>query len=106
MKPATLPLPLLLLLVLVAAMASLHRVVVRAETVSLNDALNIAFQKFKSGNMKEARKITDEVISIQPKLAAAHNLLGIINQETNRPNEAIRSFRLAVMLNPNDPEIR
>ena len=75
------------------------------ERVSLNDALNVAFDKFQNGRIQEAQKITEEVISLQPNLAAAHNLLGIIHQDTNKPNLAVESFHRATVLDPDDADM-
>lgn len=75
------------------------------ERVSLNVALNVAFDKFQNGSLQEAQKITEEIISVQPNLAAAHNLLGIIHQNTNKPNLAVESFHRATILNPDDADM-
>lgn len=55
------------------------------------------------GLIGEAFKNARKAVMLDPKLASAHTLLGVLNQRLGQMGEAGEQFRTAVRLDPRDP---
>lgn len=62
-----------------------------------------AFALFKAGRLPEAEKAYSSLIVQQPRLAVAHNHLGLIAKALGQAERAEMLLRRSVELDPNDP---
>ena len=62
-----------------------------------------AFQRHKKGDLKFAYKVYAEVLKQFPELANALHYLGLIAQQTGRPNDAIQLLRRSIASDGSDP---
>jgi tetratricopeptide (TPR) repeat protein len=65
--------------------------------------LNQAFTLFKAGRLQEAERAYSALIAQQPKLAVAHNHLGLIAKALGQAERAEVLLRRSVELDPADP---
>ena len=63
--------------------------------------LDLAFEALKRKNIKKAKKLFEDVISINPNLPAVHNILGNIELNSGNAQGSIKLFQKAIELNPN-----
>jgi eukaryotic-like serine/threonine-protein kinase len=54
------------------------------------------------GYVKRAEELAQKVFSLNPDSGAGHSLMGMVRQNQGRPQEAIRSFKRALAIDPND----
>ncbi len=64
--------------------------------------VNLGTLLLMSGNRSGARQAMMEALAMDPGVAKAHNVLGVIEAEEGRPEEAIVHWRRAAELNPQD----
>lgn len=57
----------------------------------------------REGNLSEAFRNARKSVLIDPKLAAGHNLLGVLHQRLGQIDQAGEHFRRAVALEPHNP---
>ena len=63
--------------------------------------LDLAFEALKRKNLKKAKKLFEDVISINSNLPAVHNILGNIELNSGNAQGSIKLFQKAIELNPN-----
>ncbi len=63
--------------------------------------LDLAHKALKSKNFKEAKKLFEEALLINPNLPAVYNILGNIELNLGNANISINFFKKAIELNPN-----
>src|SRR6185436_11851395 len=54
------------------------------------------------GYIERAEELARKVFSLNPDSAPGHALIGMVRQDQGRPQEAIRSFRQALAIDPNN----
>jgi len=59
---------------------------------------------FDKGDLKGAKAAFEEALTLNPKQANAHNLLGTTYEKLGLPFEAIRQFKAARHFDPSSPE--
>ena len=67
----------------------------------LQKKLNLAQNALKNKDFKKAKKLFEEVISINPNLPAVYNTLGNIELNFGNLNESVKFFKKAIELKPN-----
>jgi tetratricopeptide (TPR) repeat protein len=65
--------------------------------------LSQAFNLFKAGRLQEAERAYATLVVQQPRLAVAHNHLGLIAKALGQTERAVSLLQRAVELDPNDP---
>jgi len=68
--------------------------------ISIEEALDRAYTLETDGNLEEALRVCDSILSNAPELAEAHNLRGIILEQTGDKEEALEAYRSALKLDP------
>ena len=63
--------------------------------------LDSAQNALKNKDFKKAKKLFEEVISINPNLPAVYNTLGNIELNFGNLNESVKFFKKAIELKPN-----
>ena len=64
--------------------------------------VNIGAVYLGTGDRTRARQALEAALDIDPGVARAHNMLGVIAAQEGRPEEAIERWRRGVTLDPND----
>jgi eukaryotic-like serine/threonine-protein kinase len=54
------------------------------------------------GYIERAEELAQKVFSLNPDSAPGHALMGMVRQNQGRPQEAVRSFKQALAIDPND----
>ena len=67
-----------------------------------SERLNLGFQAYRQGRLKEAIRETEAALRCNPGSASAHNNLGFFLQQSGRLPEALEQFQLAARLAPGD----
>jgi len=67
--------------------------------------LQLAAGYYQKGQMDVALKEASDAAELDPGLAAAYGLLGLIHMNLDQNDQAERNFRHALQLQPNDPEL-
>lgn len=62
----------------------------------VQDALAAAGQLFNAGRLAEAENICRQIIKARPKLAEAHNILGVTLHRLGRSDEAVAALKAAI----------
>src|ERR1700749_2744938 len=75
----------------------------RAAAAAASALLNQAFTLFKAGRLQEAERAYSTLVVQQPRLAVAHNHLGLIAKALGQADRAVTLLQRAVELDPNDP---
>jgi protein O-GlcNAc transferase len=68
------------------------------------EALAIAVRHHQGGRLKTAEQIYRQVLELEPNQAVAIHLLGVIAQQTGKPDEALVCYRRALELMPDYAE--
>jgi len=72
---------------------------------NLKKKIQIAVNKFKSGNLLEAEKLSETLIKSNPKIVFLYNLLGLISASLKKIDRAFKYYRDGIKIDPNDPNI-
>ncbi|MEP0322283.1 tetratricopeptide repeat-containing sulfotransferase family protein [Bauldia litoralis] len=72
--------------------------------VTLDQALAGALKQYGAGRLDVAERICNQIISVSPRVAMAHNLLGAIQIARGEVAAAVKSFQRAVSLDPNNAQ--
>ena len=75
-----------------------------AAGMTFQEALELAFTKYREGNLQEAYALTEIITSQSPNYAEAHNFMGVLEHGAGDPEAAIASYDRAIALSPNDTE--
>tara|TARA_B100000579_G_scaffold304018_1_gene253857 strand:+ start:1826 stop:3421 length:1596 start_codon:yes stop_codon:yes gene_type:complete len=67
----------------------------------IKEKLDLAQKELKIKNFKKAKKLFEEVISLNPNLPAVYNILGNIELNSGNITRSVELFQKAVKLNPN-----
>ena len=67
--------------------------------------VQLAAGYYQKGQVEVALKEAKDAVRLDPKLASAFGLLGLIYMDLQQNSEAEESFRHALQLSPNDPEL-
>jgi tetratricopeptide (TPR) repeat protein len=65
--------------------------------------LNAALAHHSAGRLDEAERTCRQILTVDPRHAAALHLLGLIEHQRGRPEEAVELIRAAIARNPRDP---
>jgi type IV pilus assembly protein PilF len=68
--------------------------------------LELASALYQQGSHARALDEARAAVTIDPALAKAHGLLGLIYMDLRDPSQAEAAFRKALSISPNDPELR
>ncbi len=68
--------------------------------VEVQEALDRAYTLEADGDLEEALRVCDALLITAPELAEAHNLRGIILEQTGDKEEAFEAYKLALELEP------
>src|SRR5271165_3451217 len=66
-------------------------------------AFHAGFAAQQSGNLELARAKYAEVVRMEPQIAEAHEALGAVLLEMNKPSEAVGELEAACRLKPGEP---
>lgn len=69
------------------------------------DVFDQAVTEYSAGHMPQAAKLFEQVLQLDPKNADAHFNLGAIREWGNDLNSALKHYRAALVLKPNDSEL-
>jgi len=72
---------------------------------NLKKKIQIAVDKFKSGNLIEAEKLSEALIESNPKTVFLYNLLGLISVDLKKINKALKYYEKGIKIDDNDPHI-
>jgi Flp pilus assembly protein TadD len=64
--------------------------------------VNLGTLSLMTGDRAGARRAMTQALAMDPGVAKAHNILGVMEAQEGRPEEAIAHWRLAAELNPQD----
>ncbi len=64
--------------------------------------VNLGTLSLMTGDRAGARRAMTEALAMDPGTAKAHNILGVMEAQEGRPEEAIAHWRLAAQFNPQD----
>lgn len=79
---------------------SLDNLVELEVPVEVQEALDRAYTLEADGDLEEALRVCDALLITAPELAEAHNLRGIILEQTGDKEEAFEAYKLALELEP------
>ena len=68
--------------------------------------MNLASEYFYRDKLNEARKLTDEIIALDPRHSAAFILNGRIEDRRQQKDQAIRYFSMALELEPHNVSLK
>ena len=68
--------------------------------MDINKLIQIAYQHYLSGNLRQAELICEKIITKQPKNIDTLNLIGVIYHQEGNSDSAIRNLNKALQLNP------
>src|SRR5215469_18461379 len=71
--------------------------------MAIKDALGRAQKLIDVGRAKQAETLLRKIITARPKRADAHNLLGVALHRQGLSDDAMKSVREAIRINPNNP---
>ena len=71
-----------------------------AGTVQPSELLNQAIQEFQAGDYTTAHHSLERLIGLYPRIAPAHNLLGLVLMEEKKYSEAASEFDTSLRLQP------
>lgn len=74
----------------------------RSEPQNALGVVNLGTLSLMTGDRAGARRAMTDALAIDPGVAKAHNILGVMEAQEGRPEEAIAQWRLAAELNPRD----
>ena len=72
--------------------------------ISVNQEFQKALAFYREGKIKEAEKLSINVIEQMPNFQIAWKVLGAIYLQSNRKSESLTAFQRSIQLNPKDPE--
>ncbi len=79
----------------------------QSEDIAESSHLDKAYRYYREEkNFKKALKGCNSAISLEPSLADAHNLRGIVLAELGRPAEAIKAYKKALEIEPGFSEAK
>lgn len=73
---------------------------VESQRAPLNEALTIAALHYVHGNAAEAAKIVVQVAAAQPDHALTQHMLGLCQEKAAAPDEALKCYEKAIVLEP------
>lgn len=68
--------------------------------VPVTQALNVIRQLYSAGHLEQAEAACAQIAEQRPRLADAHNLLGVILNARGKPREAVKALQRALHLSP------
>src|SRR5262245_18847308 len=71
--------------------------------LSVKDALERAQKLLDAGRTKQAEVLLRNIVKARPQRADARNLLGVVLHRLDQRDEAMKTVREAIGLNPNNP---
>lgn len=72
--------------------------------MNTHDAILLALQHYRSGNLQQAEVMCERILKKQPGDVNILHLLGIINYQRGNYNKAIKYIKKVLQFNPNDAE--
>jgi tetratricopeptide (TPR) repeat protein len=72
--------------------------------MSVKRAMDEAFRLYNQGKLPAATRLLEQIIVSRPRLAEAHNLLGVISAAQGHKAEAIKSIARATRLDPDNAQ--
>ena len=73
-------------------------------TMTLDDALRVAVEFHRQGNLDRAETLYRQIIGYMPEYAQAHQLLGLILHQRGQHDAAMQAIHHALRLSPDDAE--
>ena len=77
---------------------------VEGEALTTSSPLDLAVERHRDGDLAEARRLYEEVLSADPTHGRGWYLLGVLHNQQNRSQEARACFEKSVWLSPLDHE--
>ena len=70
----------------------------------VDEALQLAFKHYQEGNLDQAEQMLIDILKIQPDNFFIYNFLGVIFDDRDKPDMAVKYYQKSIDINPNFAE--